>query len=128
MILDASVVIGLLDPSDAHHRRAVALVVDAAEEARRMPLVTMAESLVRHTRAGRGRQAAARLTELGIIGDADVGDAPYLARVRSETGLRMPDCLVLAAAERAGERLATFDDQLARVAAGRGVVVLTGGT
>ncbi|MGO9955188.1 MAG: PIN domain-containing protein [Solirubrobacteraceae bacterium] len=49
------------------------------------------------------------------------GAASALARLRAETGLRMPDCCVLHAALTAGaQALATCDVRLARAAATKG--------
>ncbi len=40
--------------------------------------------------------------------------AVRLAQLRASTGLRMPDCCVLLAAEDAGASVASFDDRLAQ--------------
>jgi len=51
-------------------------------------------------------------------------DAPVrLAMLRAGTGLKMPDCCVLLAAEQTHGVLATFDDRLATVATERGLAV-----
>jgi predicted nucleic acid-binding protein len=51
--------------------------------------------------------------------------APRLAEIRAHTGLKMPDCCVLLAAERlSASKLATFDARLAQVAAEHGLAVL----
>lgn len=97
--------------------------MEHAEHRRSMPSVTAAESLVRHARAGAGTQALARLRQLGFQIDAGGDDPLHLAALRAETSLRMPDCLVVAAAERHHEPLATFDERLASVARGRGLEV-----
>jgi predicted nucleic acid-binding protein len=46
-----------------------------------------------------------------------------LAAIRAATGLKMPDCCVVLAAEQDGTDLATFDDRLASVAKTRGIRV-----
>jgi predicted nucleic acid-binding protein len=46
-----------------------------------------------------------------------------LAMLRAGTGLKMPDCCVLLAAEQAHGSLATLDDRLATAATERGLAV-----
>ncbi len=71
-----------------------------------------------------GRLAAA-LRALPRLGVSDVGlgpDAPArLADLRAATGLPMPDCFVLLAAQQHGSGVVTFDDRLAREAVGLGL-------
>ena len=51
-------------------------------------------------------------------------DAPIrLATLRARTGLRLPDCCVLLAAESERAAIATFDEQLASTATGLGLEV-----
>ncbi len=50
--------------------------------------------------------------------------AVRLARLRADTGLRMPDCCVLLAAQDAAGRVAAFDDRLIRAAEVLGLVAL----
>ncbi len=88
-----------------------------------MPPLTMAECLVAHARAGTATIALGRLQDLGITPDGTAVDPLALAMLRSETGLKMPDCVVLLAAEQASEPLATFDERLAAAAASRRVRV-----
>jgi predicted nucleic acid-binding protein len=54
-----------------------------------------------------------------------IGDAApaALAGLRAATGLKLPDCCVLLAAEQVGGGLGTFDDRLATAARERGVPV-----
>lgn len=124
MILDASVVVAALNVDDAHHRRAVDVFVETAGQRLLICDLTLAESLVAHVRHGTERQALARLQQLGVTTLPLVRDAVALARVRVETGLRMPDCIVLLTAEQEMDSLTTFDERLARVARSRGVTVL----
>lgn len=60
---------------------------------------------------------------LAALRDLEVRELPFpadtavrLATLRESTGLRMPDCCVLLAAEDAAARLASFDEQLTRAA------------
>jgi predicted nucleic acid-binding protein len=125
IVLDASVVIAYLDAHDAHHRRAVTLLEHAADDELAMSALTLAEVLVAPARAGRLDDVHASVAELGIIEQPlPHGSAVRLAARRARTGLRMPDCCVLLAAEEASAALATFDDRLAREAAAAGIEVL----
>lgn len=117
IVLDASVVIALLDSTDVHHHRAVELLNANVDEPFGMSVLTVAEVLVAPTRANRAREAKAALDRLGVqpIG-IEPDDAERLAQLRDRTRLRMPDCCVLLAAERTNARVVTFDDQLERTA------------
>lgn len=117
IIVDASVIIALLDARDAHHASAVEVLGDL-----RGPLgtsaLTVAEVLVGPARAGRlaaARSALATLEIAAVPIDADA--APRLAELRAQSALKLPDCCVLLAAETtAATALLTFDDRLRRVA------------
>lgn len=111
------------DAADRHHARTVGLILDAVDHRRAMPPITLAESLVRHVRAGVGQPALARLRDLGVEETRHQPEPLQLATARAQTGLKMPDCLVLLAAEATGEPLATFDAHLAAVGRARGVTV-----
>jgi hypothetical protein len=62
------------------------------------------------------------LARLGVS-EVALGDdaAVRLAHLRAETGLRLPDCCVLLAAERTGHGIASFDDRLLRAAHALGI-------
>lgn len=123
MILDANVVIALLDDTDTHHAAASDIVI-APDVALSIHTVTLAEALVVPVRRGLGSQASAIVTrDLGITPVTPDLSPLTLATLRSDTGLRLPDCIVLATAEEMAMSLATFDERLARVARGRGVEV-----
>ena len=51
IVLDASVVIAHLDPSDAHHSEATALLLEHADDDLRLPASAYAETLVDPARA-----------------------------------------------------------------------------
>lgn len=128
IVLDATVLIGHLDPEDAHHRRATELLAGIdIDETLGASVLTLAEAMVGPARAGeqhlRIAQHALRRLEVEEIGWGD-NAAVRLARLRATTRLKMPDCCVLAAAERTGTGIATFDKALARAALERGVTVL----
>jgi predicted nucleic acid-binding protein len=116
IVLDANVMIAILDSSDAHFAAAKALFLDHATERLVAHRVTLAETLVQPARAAREQAAAAALDALGVARLDEPDDPVGLARLRAESGLRMPDSLVLHAAIRESAKLATFDARLAEVA------------
>ena len=66
-----------------------------------------------------------------VLHDLEVEELPFpadtavkLAGLRAGTGLKMPDCCVLLAAEDAGASVACFDDRLAGGAEERGLAVI----
>jgi predicted nucleic acid-binding protein len=122
IVLDASVLIAHFRRSDAHHHAATTLLREATGEALRISTVTLAEVLTGHVRAGTLAEARAALEQLAVrevpLGD---GAAEALARLRAQTGLKLPDCCVLLAAQRCDGRVATFDEPLAAAAAELGL-------
>ncbi|GAB3749903.1 type II toxin-antitoxin system VapC family toxin [Microlunatus parietis] len=114
IVVDASVVIAYLDPADAHHGHATSLLAEAAREVLVTSPITLAEVLVGPARAGQADMIMNRLEQISI-GTVELrGDAPRrLAQLRAATGLRMPDCCVLLAAEQIAGTIATFDRRLA---------------
>lgn len=126
IILDASVVIALLDANDAHHARAVELFHDRAPDGFSMHSLTMAEVLVGAAHAGRANARFAQLASVGIVVAEQRADEPVaLAELRASSGLRMPDCCVLVAALQSASSLATFDDRLSRAATKAGLAVVS---
>lgn len=126
IVLDASMVIALLDGDDAHHAAATRILRDAGAADLGISPITLAEILVGPTRAGRSDQVRALLDALDLQAIPWGPESPArLAALRATAGLKLPDCCVLLAAEEAGfPTVATFDDQLARVAVTRGLTVL----
>jgi predicted nucleic acid-binding protein len=121
IVLDASVLIALIDIDDAHASTAAGILGGAMHERLSAHRLTLAEALVHPARTGSGTRAAAHLDALGIE-PIDAPDDPLeLALLRSGTGLAMPDCCVLLAATRARSGLATFDARLARAARDAGL-------
>lgn len=124
IVLDASVLIAQLDAEDAHHGRASALLLGAADEPLAASPLSLAEVLVGPARAGQLDRATGALRQLKVKSVRLDEDAPMrLAALRADTRLRLPDCCVLLAAEQADGGVATFDDRLAGVARERGFVV-----
>lgn len=124
IVLDASVMIAHLDATDAHHDRAAVLLMEAASEPLLASPLSLAEVLVGPARVGRLADAVAALDELGVRAVGLDDDAPSrLATLRSETGLRLPDCCVLLAGEQVGADVATFDERLGSAASRQGLSV-----
>ncbi len=124
IVLDANVMIAVLDPQDSHFDSARRFFVAHASERLAAHRLTMAEALVLAANAGSEVAAAAAISALGV-GRFDEPDDPIeLARLRARSGLKMPDCCVLYAAIRERASIATFDVQLARAASGLGVQVV----
>lgn len=118
IIVDASVLIAHLDEHDRQHERAVERLLEAAEHSLGCSPITLAEVLVgpaRHDRLDAARNA---VVALGVEEVPLAGDAPArLASLRADTGLKLPDCCVLLAAQDAGAAtVLTFDDRLAKAA------------
>jgi predicted nucleic acid-binding protein len=83
--------------------------------------------LVGPVRAGQLDRATAALAQLQVTTVDLRADAPArLAVLRAGTGLKLPDCCVLQAAEQAQAAIATFDDRLAAAARELGVDVRDG--
>lgn len=127
IILDASVLIAHLDTQDAHHDRAEQLLLASALERLAASPITLAEVFVGPARAGRLDEAVAAVSRLELVLVAVAEDAPLqLARLRAASGLKLPDCCVLLAAEQSLGEVATFDHLLARAAKNLGLLTRTG--
>ncbi len=124
VVLDASVLIGHLDSGDAHHDRARRLLLRLSELQFAASPLTVAEVLVGPARAGLMERAQAALQRLAIATlPLDETGPKRLAELRVRTGLRLPDCCVLLAAEQAAGAVATFDDRLVAAARDLGLQV-----
>jgi predicted nucleic acid-binding protein len=125
IVLDASVLIAYLDAEDAHHRAAESLLAREIDDEFAANPITLAEVFVGPSRAGRLDAARSALRVLEVAEQPfPVDTAVRLARLRAETGLRMPDCCVLLAAQDTAARVAAFDDRLIRWAEELGLVAL----
>jgi predicted nucleic acid-binding protein len=115
--LDASVLIAVLDPADAHHTAGRAALEVYADDDLRIPAHTLAEALVHPARLGKDRDARRLIAALEIAVDpVDEATAVTAAKLRAEHGnaLRMPDALVLGYAEtRKAKRVLTADSRWA---------------
>ncbi len=120
LILDASVLIGLLDTADAHHHQAVEQVdhADAGGTTLLAPASAYSEALVSFARAGRTADARDAIAAMGIIVVAmsqEIAERAAEIRARHDR-LRLPDAIVLATAREHGAELLTYDDRLNKIA------------
>lgn len=126
IVLDASVLIAWFDADDAHHPTAETLLAEASDDDLTANPLTLGEVLVAPVRYGRLAEVQAALSDLGVDEVPFPSDtAARLAQLRVSTGLRMPDCCVILAAQGAQATVATFDDPLARGAKALGLAVLS---
>jgi predicted nucleic acid-binding protein len=126
IVLDASVLIAFLASDDPHHSTADRLLLDAIESGTSLAVntVTLAECLVLPTRQDRVAMTVEKLVALGVVEVAfPAGAAERMAQLRVDTGLKLPDCIVLLTALDQRGALATFDDRLRRAALDEGVPV-----
>ena len=114
--LDAGVVIGLLDATDAHHESATRTLAETVRSGDRLAMAAsaFAECLVGPSR--RGQRAVETVDDLFVrlpieIIHLDATIARMAAGIRAKhTSVRLPDALVIATAEHASaDRLVTTD-------------------
>jgi len=123
IVVDANILIAAMYTHDVHHVVASRFLKNAGVADRLcIPILNLAEALVSQVRLGQGNQAETAIKAAGIeLLDGNLVDPLGLACLRASTGLKLPDCVVLASAQKLGAALATTDKQLARVAATVGV-------
>ncbi|MGH3274531.1 MAG: type II toxin-antitoxin system VapC family toxin [Streptosporangiaceae bacterium] len=125
--LDASVVIAHLHPRDPHHQAATAYLRGSAGDGFLIHALNLAEVLVGGVRAGREQEMLRDLQAIGIRVADRIDDEPLrLARLRVDSGLKLPDCCALDTAMLTKSTLATFDDTLAKAARVRRLSVAPG--
>jgi toxin FitB len=111
IIVDASVLIAFLDSNDGHHVAAVDLLEHAVPPLIVHP-ITAAEVLVAPTTRGIADQVWSDLTAIGVEIDDTPLEPLLLARLRVETGCKLPDCCVVTSALAHRVSIATFDGRL----------------
>jgi predicted nucleic acid-binding protein len=120
LILDASVLIGLLDREDPHHSKAVD-EVEAADRGERQlvtPASAYSEALVAFAHADRIADAREAIGAMGITVaplSATIAERAAILRA-TQSSLRLPDAIVLATADVLVGELLTYDEKLERVA------------
>lgn len=120
VVLDACVLIGLLDAADAHHEQAVADVESADLDGVDLvaPASAYSEVLVAFARVDCVEDARTTLAAMGIAVEsltAEVAERAATLRAKHDR-LRLPDAMVLAAAEPEGRELLTYDARLRGIA------------
>lgn len=115
IIVDASVLIAHFNANDALHERAVTALLTTEDDPLYASSVTIAEVLVGPARSGWLDEGLDALEALAVEEVAFGQDAAKsLAAMRASTGLKLPDCSVLLAAQdSASEVVLTFDEKLA---------------
>lgn len=125
IVLDAAVLIALLNESDPHAEAALVLLAEYAGEQLATSPINRAEALVGAARSGRIHVAQQIFDDLELDDIALPDNAPErLATLRAETRCKMPDCCALLAAQQAKAKLATFDRALAAAAEQLGIAVV----
>lgn len=116
IIVDASVLIAHFNARDGHHSRAETMLLQAVGHTLAASSVTLAEVLVGPARAGKLDVARAALGALDVEEvSVHAGAAERLAELRADTGLKLPDCCVLLAAQEVNaDAVLTFDDRLSK--------------
>jgi predicted nucleic acid-binding protein len=127
LLLDADVLIGALDSSDANHQGARELFVRARERQDSLSIsaVNLTEVLIAPA-ADTARLAAAReaIAALGVVihqpSEAIAVDA---ARMRGRHPISLPDAYLLATARHVGATVASFDQKAKQAAQREGLTV-----
>lgn len=119
LILDASVLIGLLDAADIHHERSIE-DTEAADRVGRellVPASAYSETLVAFARANRVSDAREAILAMGIeVAPLTMTIAELAAELRARhRRLRLPDAMVLATAHELGGELLSYDARLLRL-------------
>jgi len=120
LILDASVLIGLLDTADVHHDRSIHDVEAADREGQRLllPASAYSETLVAFARAARLEDARQAIMAMGVAVvplTETIAERGAELRARHK-GLRLPDAIVLATARELGGELLSYDRRLSELA------------
>jgi predicted nucleic acid-binding protein len=120
LLLDADVVIGALDRSDAHHKQARALFErwNVQGDTRLISIVNLTEVLVAPA-ADLTKLAAAReaIAALGISAhQPSETTAVDAAKLRGRHPISLPDAYCLATAKQTGSSIVSFDERLLRAA------------
>jgi predicted nucleic acid-binding protein len=121
IVLDADVLIGFLDDTDAQHARALHSLQPYLAAGHQVLVATSvySEVLVQPFRAGRAEVVDEFLAASGArLVPVDRAIARRAAQLRAEhRGLRLPDALALATARELEAPLLTLDEGLQRIAA-----------
>lgn len=128
ILLDADVLIGALDASDAHHDRARARFKNARrrQDSLSISVVNLTEVLIAPA-ADAGQLAAAReaIAALRVaIHQPSEAIAVDAARLRGRHPISLPDAYLLASARSTGAEIATFDRKVQAAAQREGLTIV----
>ncbi len=124
IVLDANVLIAAFASDDSHHQWAITFLHDTVSEELVISALSYAEILVAPIHANRLNEFRKGIDSLGFnIDDLSADDSIEIAQLRADTGLKMPDVMVLHTALKHGASLATADATLKRKASSLGVTV-----
>jgi len=131
-ILDADILIGALDSSDAHHKQARRLFVRwrDQDDALSMSVVNLSEALVAPA-ADQKRLRAAReaIAALGVgIHFPTEAIGVDASRLRSRHPISLPDGYLLATAKHTTASTVSFDRKVVRAAKAEGIPIHSGST
>lgn len=125
VVLDAGVIIGLLDSDDSHHRSAVDFFQKVGSDEMVLPVSAYAECLVAPSSVGISavRKVDEALGDLGIrLVDAtpSIAKRAAMLRAKHQGKLRLPDALVVATAlQLEADLIVTTDEGWPRLASVR---------
>jgi predicted nucleic acid-binding protein len=121
LLLDADVLIGALDSSDAHHQRARELFVRAREcrDSLSISVMNLIEPAADAARLAAAREAIAAL---GVtIQQPSEAIAVDAARLRGRHPISLPDAYLLASPKHVGATIASFDRKVKQAAEREGL-------
>jgi predicted nucleic acid-binding protein len=129
VVLDADVLIGALDSSDAHHAAARSLFTAwrGGGEVVAMSVVNLSEVLVAPAADRQSlRRARAAISALGVeVHQPHEAIGVDAARLRRLHPISLADAYCLATARHTGAQLASFDARLVQAADAEGIAVAT---
>lgn len=111
IVLDASVIIGLFDDADVHHDWSLEFLIHTTAEPLFMSALTLAEILVHPTKNKQEQKMLKGIETLGVtVVPLEAHASVDLARIRANSGLRMPDAILLHTAIETGSSIASADE------------------
>lgn len=126
IVIDASVLIALINSEDPHHDWAVTFFTETVAAELVMSALSLAEALVHPERAGKTSEFLQSISGLDLdIAEITRETALQLASVRAASGLKMPDAAVLQLALARGAGVSTLDAQLAHQSRAHGLATYT---
>lgn len=126
IVIDASVLIALVNGDDEHHDWAVKFFTETVADELVMSALSLAEALVHPERAGKTSEFLRGIRGLELdIGEITRETALQLASVRATSGLKMPDAAVLQLALERKAGVSTLDVQLADQSRAHGLATYT---